>query len=100
MIFIYIFIEIHSPDFKMMNKFSFSDWEYPVCWQTECNKGFSDEKQGFTDLVRELSIAFKPKNLLLSSAVSPSKTIIDKGYDVAELSKYFDWIAVMTYGLY
>lgn len=49
-------------------------------------------------MVRELSIAFKPKKLLLSSAVSPSKTIIDKGYDVAELSKYFDWIAVMTYG--
>lgn len=44
-----------------------------VCWQTECNKGFSDEKQGFTDLVRELSMVFKPKNLLLSSAVSPSK---------------------------
>lgn len=68
-----------------------------VCWQTECNKGFSDEKQGFTDLVRELSVAFRPKNLLLSTAVSPSKTIIDKGYDVPELSKYFDWIAVMTY---
>lgn len=68
-----------------------------VCWQTECNKGFSDEKEGFTDLVRELSIAFKPRNLLLSSAVSPSKTIIDKGYNVPQLAKYFDWIAVMTY---
>lgn len=48
-------------------------------------------------MVRELSIAFKPRNLLLSTAVSPSKTIIDKGYDVPALSKYFDWIAVMTY---
>lgn len=68
-----------------------------VCWQTECNKGFSDEKEGFTDLVRELSIAFKPRGLLLSTAVSPSKMIIDKGYDVPQLTKYFDWIAVMTY---
>jgi chitinase len=33
----------------------------------------------------------------LSAAVSPSKTVIDAGYDVPTLSKYFDWIAVMTY---
>lgn len=73
------------------------DWEYPVCWQTECNKGFADEKDGFRDLVRELSVEFKPRGLLLSSAVSPSKVIIDKGYDVPALANYFDWIAVMTY---
>ncbi|XP_055372239.1 probable chitinase 10 [Condylostylus longicornis] len=73
------------------------DWEYPVCWQTECNKGFPDEKEGFTSLVRELSAVFRPKRLLLSTAVSPSKKIIDLGYDVPELAKYFDWIAVMTY---
>lgn len=73
------------------------DWEYPVCWQTECNKGFADEKEGFSNLVKELSVAFRPKGLLLSTAVSPSKAIIDKGYDVPTLSEYFDWIAVMTY---
>ncbi|EDW76228.2 uncharacterized protein Dwil_GK14769 [Drosophila willistoni] len=73
------------------------DWEYPVCWQTECNKGFADEKEGFTAWVRELSEAFKPRGLLLSTAVSPSKKIIDAGYNVPELSRYFDWIAVMTY---
>lgn len=73
------------------------DWEYPVCWQTECNKGFADEKEGFSNLVKELSVAFRPKGLLLSTAVSPSKVIIDKGYDVPTLSEYFDWIAVMTY---
>jgi GH18 family chitinase len=44
-----------------------------------------------------LSEAFRPRGLLLSSAVSPSKKIIDAGYDVPALAKYLDWIAVMTY---
>lgn len=86
---------------EFMEKYGFEgldlDWEYPVCWQVDCKKGFPDEKEGFTSLVRELSAAFKPKGYLLSSAVSPSKTVIDAGYDVPELSKYFDWIAVMCY---
>ena len=42
-------------------------------------------------------MAFKEDGLLLSAATSPSKKIIDYGYEVAELSRYFDWIAVMTY---
>ena len=47
--------------------------------------------------MKELSAAFKPKGLLLSTAVSPSKRIIDQGYDVAVIAEYFDWISVMTY---
>lgn len=73
------------------------DWEYPVCWQTECKKGYADEKEGFTELVKELSVALRPRGMVLSTAVSPSKQIIDAGYDVPTLSEYFDWIAVMTY---
>ncbi|XP_031787655.1 probable chitinase 10 [Nasonia vitripennis] len=73
------------------------DWEYPVCWQTDCKKGPDSDKEGFSDLVRELSQVFRPRGLLLSTAVSPSKKIIDAGYDVPVLAKYFDWIAVMTY---
>lgn len=73
------------------------DWEYPVCWQVDCKKGFPDEKQGFADLVKELAVAFRPRGLLLSAAVSPSKMVIDAGYDVPTLAAYFDWIAVMTY---
>ncbi|XP_011303299.1 probable chitinase 3 [Fopius arisanus] len=73
------------------------DWEYPVCWQVDCSKGPPSDKESFTSFVRELSDAFKPKGLLLSTAVSPSKRVIDAGYDVSELSKYFDWISVMTY---
>lgn len=73
------------------------DWEYPVCWQVECTKGHADEKEHFAELVRELSEAFRPRGWLLSSAVSPSKVVIDAGYDVPTLSKYFSWIAVMAY---
>lgn len=73
------------------------DWEYPVCWQVDCTKGSPAEKVGFAELVKELSRLFKPRGLLLSTAVSPSKKVIDAGYDVRTLSTYFDWIAVMTY---
>lgn len=73
------------------------DWEYPKCWQVDCNKGPDSDKAGFADLVKELSQAFRPRGWLLSAAVSPSKAVIDAGYDVPTLSRYFDWIAVMTY---
>lgn len=63
----------------------------------DCNKGPASDKQAFADLVKELHHAFKPKGLLLSSAVSPSKRVIDAGYDVPTLSQYLDWIAVMCY---
>lgn len=66
-------------------------------FQTECQKGPASDKDGFSALVKELSAKFKPRNLLLSAAVSPSKKIIDAGYDVPVLSQYLDWIAVMTY---
>lgn len=65
--------------------------------QVDCHKGPDSDKQGFASLVQELSEAFKPKGLLLSSAVSPSKAVIDAGYDVPALNRYFDWIAIMTY---
>ncbi|XP_070161707.1 probable chitinase 10 [Polyergus mexicanus] len=73
------------------------DWEYPVCWQVDCKKGPESDKEGFSQLVKELSDEFKPRGLLLSAAVSPSKRVIDAGYDVPVLSKYLDWISVMTY---
>lgn len=86
---------------EFLEKYGFDgldlDWEYPVCWQVDCKKGNPDEKENFAAFVKELSDAFKPRGLLLSSAVSPSKTVIDAGYDVPTLSEYFDWIAVMCY---
>lgn len=86
---------------EFIDKYNFEgldlDWEYPVCWQVDCDKGYPDEKEGFTELVKELAQEFRPRGWLLSAAVSPSKMVIDAGYDVPTLAEYFDWIAVMTY---
>jgi len=45
----------------------------------DCNAGPDSDKDGFVALVQELSAAFRAKGLLLSSAVSPSKAVIDVG---------------------
>ncbi|XP_076042458.1 putative chitinase 10 isoform X2 [Oratosquilla oratoria] len=89
----------HVLDFILTNNFSGLDldWEYPVCWQVDCSKGPASDKEGFSALVKELKEAFEPHGLLLSAAVSPSKKVIDDGYNVPAMNKYLDWIAVMTY---
>ena len=28
------------------------EWQYPVCWQSNCNKGPPSDKQGFSNLVK------------------------------------------------
>jgi len=71
------------------------DWEYP--------RG-PDDKASFVSLVRELRLAIegeakgsKNAKLLLTAAVPASFEAIEAGYDVPELSKYLDFINVMTY---
>jgi len=44
-----------------------------------------------------LSEAFKPHNFLLTAATSPSKTVVDAGFDVPAADKYLDYVSVMTY---
>ena len=89
----------HVVDFILKHNFDGLDldWEYPACWQTDCKPNRAGDKEAFTAWVKELSDAFKPHGLLLSAAVSPSKKIIDAGYEVDKVAMYFDWIAVMTY---
>ena len=65
--------------------------------QANCNAGPASDKQNFGLWVKELSAAFKPKGLMLSAAVSASKSTIDVAYDVPTLSKYLDFINIMTY---
>lgn len=73
------------------------DWEFPKCWQLNCNAGPDSDKAGFGALVRELRAAFKPLGLLLSAAVPPTKHPVDVGYNVPLMSEKLDWISVKTY---
>lgn len=63
----------------------------------DCKKGPDSDKEAFAAFVTELKAAFRPKGFLLSAAVSPSKTVIDAGYNVPVLAENLDWVAVMTY---
>ncbi|XP_012260741.1 probable chitinase 10 [Athalia rosae] len=71
------------------------DWEYP--------RG-ADDRSAYVNLLKELRLAFEgeatssgqPK-LLLTAAVPASFEAIAAGYDVPEISKYLDFINVMTY---
>ena len=86
---------------KFIEKWGFGgldlDWEYPKCWQVDCSKGPDSDKAAFAALVRELSAELRPRGWVLSAALSPSKKVIDAGYDVAVLDQYLDIFNVMTY---
>lgn len=73
------------------------DWEYPKCWQTNCNAGPDSDKPNFAQLLKELQAAYKLQGLLLTAAVSPAPRVIDNAYDIVALSEYLDFIGVMNY---
>lgn len=71
------------------------DWEYP--------RG-ADDRIAYANLLKELRLAFEGEaktsgqpRLLLTAAVPASFEAIAAGYDVPEISKYLDFINVMTY---
>lgn len=86
---------------KFIEKHNFDgldlDWEYPACHQGNCGAGPASDKANFALLAKELNAAFKPRGWELSAAVSASKPVIDKAYDVKALGMYLDFINVMTY---
>lgn len=61
------------------------------------------DKQHFTTLIKELKAEFSQEaqsgqeQLLLSAAVSAGKVALDKGYDIAQISKDLDFINLLTY---
>ncbi|KAK3083195.1 hypothetical protein FSP39_016475 [Pinctada imbricata] len=72
------------------------DWEYPA-------KFYKDR---FTEFLRALREDFDQyaqeghPRLLLSIAAAPGKDDIDSSYDVAQISRYVDFINVMAYDYY
>ena len=75
------------------------DWEYPTCWQVDCSAGPASDKEAYTAWVKELREAMDAEDddLVLTAAVSPSSEVIQKAYNIPELSKYLDYLSVMTY---
>ncbi|XP_076302977.1 putative chitinase 2 [Lasioglossum baleicum] len=68
------------------------DWEFPGSWD-----GLKEDKENFVSLVKELKEAFKGSNYLLTAALSADIEIINKGYDIPKISKYLDYMNIMTY---
>jgi chitinase len=75
------------------------DYEYPA-YDGHGRDAPDSDKQGFTAWVRELRAAFDPHGFELTAAVSAAKSIIDNGYEVAEISKHLDAIHLMAYDLH
>lgn len=73
------------------------DWNYPICWQSDCRAGPSTDKNNFTKFIQELRKAFSPYGLMLSTSISGYKEIISKAYDLKALSDAVDFLTVMTY---
>jgi len=75
------------------------EWSYPKCWQSDCKKGPDADKPNFTKLMRELREEFEKQEppLVLAAALSGYKEVIDKAYEVREISQTVDFLSVMSY---
>ncbi|XP_015179710.1 PREDICTED: probable chitinase 2 [Polistes dominula] len=80
---------------EFLKKYKFDgvdlDWEFP-----SERGGNSQDKDNFSLLIKELKQQL-PQNSILTAAISANKKIIDKGYNISYISKYLDYIHVMTY---
>ncbi|XP_008556590.3 chitotriosidase-1-like [Microplitis demolitor] len=68
------------------------DWEYP-----NQRGGSAKDVKNFVELVKVLKQRFDKEGLILSAAVAAAESSASKSYDIAEMSKYLDFINLMAY---
>lgn len=75
------------------------EWNYPGCWQSDCQRGPAADRPNFAKLLAELRREFDQQQprLALAVALSGYKEVIDKAYDVAEVSRLVDFMTIMSY---
>lgn len=88
-----------SIDFLRQHNFAglHVDWNYPVCWQSDCRAGPASDKDNFGTFMSELSRAYRKQNFLVSASISGYKEIIQKSYDLKSLTQAVEFLSVMTY---
>ena len=73
------------------------EWQFPVCWQSDCTKGSKKDKQGYLSLIKELKAAFKGQDLILAAGLSGYSEIAKNAYNVQEMAKHLDMANVYAY---
>ncbi|ALC44806.1 Cht2 [Drosophila busckii] len=68
------------------------DWEYPTQ-----RGGRPQDRENFVALTKDLREEFDNNGLLLTSAIGAAKHVIDKAYDVRQISRYLDYLHIMCY---
>lgn len=69
-------------------------------FQTPCSQYDSSEKENFSTLVLELSVALRAHNLEFSTMVSATPEIAQVAYDHNVLAVAADWIAIAANDYY
>ena len=87
------FLKLHNFDGMVL------EWHFPVCWQSNCSKGPETDRSGFTKLTKDLKTAFG-KRYSIGATLSGYQNVIEKAYEVAELSRNLDFINIMAYDLH
>lgn len=84
---------------KFVKKYNFDgfdiDWEYPAQ-----RGGAQEDVKNYIELLKVMRKHFDENNLILSAAVAAGKSSASKSYIIPEMSKYLDFINVMSYDLH
>lgn len=73
------------------------EYTNPFCRQLNCTSGLANERSNYTQLIKEMSVAYKEAGLILSILVDGRQPdIIQKSFSIGEVSSYVDFITVFT----